>query len=128
MKLTQYTIIHGLLGLVVLVTIGLFYALLVPHGQSSLSPLTWTVFIAAALALGLVAFAPSLLRRWRGLAPPPPMSAADIKFSIVLVAVLCPIAFWAVWLGGAYGSMAMILVPLAFLFRFRSGSGSSHKR
>lgn len=118
MKPTQYTIIQVLLGLIVLVAIVLFYMLLAPHGLSGLSLLALAVFVAMALALVLAAFGPSLLRHWSGLSPPPPMSPADIRFSILVT--LGGIAI--VVIGSSFGMswMAMLGImfgPLCFIFR-----------
>ena len=117
MKPTQYTIIHVLLGLTVLLAIALLYMLLAPHSLSGLSPLALAVFLAAALALVLATFGPSLLRHRRS-APPPPMSPADIRFSILVA--LGGIAI--VVIGSSFGMswMAMLGImfgPLCFIFR-----------
>jgi hypothetical protein len=113
----QNTVIHLLLGAAVLPAIGLLYLLLAHHGQAGLSPSGWALFAALSLMLILAAFAPSLVRRLRGLPAPQPLSPSDVRFSIALVAVLCPLTFFAVWAFGPFGSFVIMLVPIAFIVR-----------
>jgi hypothetical protein len=119
MKLTQNTIIHVLLGAAVLTAIALLYLGLAHYGQMNLSPLGWTGFGTAALALVLGAFLPSLLRRWRGLPPPQPLSSSDIGFLVMVT-----IAAQALAVIGVFSEMwwlmtlGIMLAPLAIMLRF----------
>ena len=45
---------------------------------------------------------------------------ADTRFAVAVAAVLCPLTFFAVWEWGAFGSLLILLVPIAFIFRRRS--------
>jgi hypothetical protein len=111
----QSTVIYTLVGGAVLSAIALF-GLLVFH-QSGISPLQWGLFALYALVLMLAAFAPSVVRRWQGLPPPQPLSPADIRFSLAVTAILCPLAFFAVWEWGAFGTLVIMLAPIAFMLR-----------
>lgn len=118
MKLTQNAIIHVLLGAVVLLAIALFYRTLAHYGRTKLGPLEWAVFGGAALALVLATFGPSLVRRWRRLPPPQPLSRSDIGFCIMVTLVGC--AFTSA--GGLYGMswlivVGIMLVPFSFILR-----------
>jgi hypothetical protein len=119
MKPTQNTIIHALLGAAVLLAIALLYLLLVHNAQANnLSPVEWTVFGGAALALGLAAFVPSLLRRSRGLPAAPLLSRSDIGFCIMVALVGCVLAVVGVfsemwWLM----TLGIMLAPMSFMFR-----------
>lgn len=118
MRPAQNTIIHVLLGAIVLVAIVLNYLVLAPHGQSMLSPSGWLVFGGVALTLVLAMFLPSLVRRWRGLRPPQPLSPSDIRFCIMVAVVGCNLAVVGVvsemwWLM----ALGIMLAPLSFMFR-----------
>ncbi|MCK4283957.1 MAG: hypothetical protein KAX44_06540 [Candidatus Brocadiae bacterium] len=115
----QNTVIHILLGMAVLAAIPLLYLLLAPHGQTKLSPSQWAMFGGLALALVLAVFVSSLLRRLRGPVPPQLLSPADIRFCVLVTVVTCALVFFGVWACGPLGSLAMMLVPLSFTFRFR---------
>jgi hypothetical protein len=108
--------IHILLGAAVLLAFPLIYLVLLRPGQSTLSPSQWLLFGGATLALALTAFLPSIMRRLRG-SPPQAVVTSDLRFMFALVAVLCPLAFFAVWIFGAFGSLVIILVPIAFALR-----------
>jgi hypothetical protein len=115
-KMKQNTVIHILLGAAVLPAIASLYLLLARPGQPALSPSHWILFGGVAFTLVLAAFLPSVVRRLRGL-PPQPISAPDVRFSIALAAVVCPLAFFAVWTFGPFGSFVIMLVPIAFFLR-----------
>ena len=129
MKMKQNTVIHILLGVAILPAIACLYLILARPGRPMLSPSGWIWFGSAALALILAAFGPSLLRRMRGLPPPQPLSPSDIRFSMVLVVVLCPLTFFAVWTCGPFGSLAIMLAPIALILRAQRnpGAGSSFR-
>jgi hypothetical protein len=118
MRPTQNTVIHGLLGVTVLLAIVLLYLVLAHHGQPVLPPSRWILFGGVALALVLAAFLPSLVRRWRGLPPPQPLSPADIRLVIMVTLAGCALAFFGVffdvWWLMAFGIM---LPPLSFIWR-----------
>jgi hypothetical protein len=85
------------------------------------------LFAAFAFALTLAAFAPTVLRRVRGLPPPPPLSPSDIRFSIAVALAVSALAFFAVRTQGPFGSFVIMLVPIAFIFRFpRRGLRNTH--
>jgi hypothetical protein len=109
-------IIHLLLGAAVLLAFPLIYLALLRPGHATLSPSQWLLFASLAVALVLGAFLPSFVRRVRGL-PQHPVSSSDLRFTIALSLVLCPLAFFAVWMFGAYGSLVIMLAPIAFAFR-----------
>lgn len=124
MRLTQNTTIHLLLGAAVLPGIALLYLVLAHPGQAGLPPTARAVWGGVALALVLVAFGPSLVRRWRRLPPPQPLSASDIRFCLALTLIACALAFFGTFIGSALGvpwlgPMAILIAPLAFMFRFR---------
>ena len=118
MRPTQNTIIHGLLGAAVLLAVVLLYMVLAHDGQPNLSPSGWGLLGGAALTLALATFLPSLVRRWRGLPPPPPLSPSDISFGIMVSVVGCNLAvigvFSEMWWLMALG---IGLAPLSFMFR-----------
>ena len=118
MRPTQNTIIHGLLGAAVLLAVVLLYMVLAHDGQPNLSPSGWGLLGGAALTLALATFLPSLVRRWRGLPPPPPLSPSDISFAIMVTVVGCALAvigvFSEMWWLMALG---IWLAPLSFMFR-----------
>jgi hypothetical protein len=119
-------IIHILLGAAVLIALPLIYLGLLGPGQRTLSPSQWLLFGGVAFALVLGAFLPSIVRRVRGL-PPEPVSASDLRFVIALIVVLCPLAFFAVWTFGAFGSLVIMLAPIAFMIRYSRRSQPSNK-
>jgi hypothetical protein len=43
---------------------------------------------------------------------------AEIRFAIAVIAGLCPLAFFAVWEWGAFGTLVIMLVPIAFMLRY----------
>ncbi len=110
----QNTVLSILTGAVFLITLSLLYLLLAPLGRSIHSPVWWMAFGSIAVLLVVGVFAPMLARRLRGASAPTPLTSADIRFTIALIAVVCPLAFWA---RGAYGSLVILLVPIAFLIR-----------
>jgi hypothetical protein len=114
----QSTVIDILLGAAVLPAIALLYFSLAAPGQLGLSSGRWALFAAIALALIVAAFAPSAVRRLRGLSPPQPLSPSHIRFAIAVSAILVPLAFFAVWEFGPLGSLVIMLVPIAFMLRF----------
>ncbi len=116
MKPTQSTVIHILLGAVVLTTLVLFYMLLAPAGHQGLSPLTWAAFGGGAIVLCLAVFLPSWLRMRAGLPATAPMSRADIGFVIIVTVIGMVITT----MGGSMGAMGILFAPMAFLF-FRRG-------
>ena len=48
--------------------------------------------------------------------------SAENRFAIAVTSVLCPLAFFAVWEWGAYGTLVVMLVPIAFMLRYPRGS------
>ena len=42
---------------------------------------------------------------------------SDSRFATVLIVVLCPLVFFAVWMFSAYGTLVIMLVPIAFMIR-----------
>jgi hypothetical protein len=113
-------VIYFLLGAAVLVAFPLIYLGLLRSGQTMLSPSQWRLF--GGLALPVVVFAAILpiiihrVRRARGL-PPEHVSASDLRFTIALIAVLCPLTFFAVWIFPVFGSLVIMVVPFAFIIR-----------
>jgi hypothetical protein len=114
----QNTVIHLLLGVAILAAMALLYVLLSPADQSGLSPSQWVLFAAFAAALTLAAFAPSVLRRLRGLPPPQPLSPSDIRFSILVTAAGCAVAVFGVSSGMLWlMALGIVLPSLSFMFR-----------
>jgi hypothetical protein len=117
MRPTQNTVIHGLLGVTVLLAILLLYLVLARHGQPGLPPSRWILFGSIALALVLAAFLPSLVRWWRGL-PPQPLLPADISLAVMATLVGCALVlfgvFFEMWWLMAF---AIMLPPLFFICR-----------
>ena len=105
-------VIHILLGAAVLLAITLIYFVLLRPGQATLSHSQWLLFGGASLALVLVAFLPSIVRRIRGL-PPQPVPPSDLRFAIILVAVICSL----MPLLGEFGYLLIMVVPFAFIIR-----------
>jgi len=119
-------IIHIFLGAAVLAAVALLFFILAPNGKPTLSLLQWSLLGGLAVALGLGAFLPSLLRRQRGL-PQESSSPADLRFALAVAAVLCPLAFLAVWAFGPFGSFVIMLAPIAFISRSPRRSQPNHK-
>ena len=114
----QNTVIHIVLGVAVLPAIALLYLLLAHDGQSGLSPSRWLLFAAFSLFLIVAAFAPSLVRRLRGLPAPQPLSPSDIRVCILVTVVGCALAFYGVFSGMWWLMMlGIMLAPLSFMFR-----------
>ena len=110
----QNTVIHILLGAAVLTGIALLCLLLAPPDQSGLSPSQWVLFAAIALVLVLAAFAPSLVRRLRGMPQPQPLSASDISFCILVTVAGCALAFFGVFSGMWWMMfLGIVLAPLS---------------
>lgn len=84
------TAIHLLLGVAVLTAMGLLYLIVIHPGQPGLSPSRWALFAVLSLILILAAFAPILVRRWRGLPAPQPPTPSDVRFFIALIASSVP--------------------------------------
>ena len=102
---------------------------LLPRGQTMLSPSHWLVFGALALLVVLAAVSPIIVhrvRRARGL-PPEHVSASDLRFTLILIAVLCPLAFFAVTMFEAYGTLVIMLAPIACMIRFQRRSQPNPK-
>ena len=125
MKPRSNTIIPWLLVAAALTAVGLIYLLLAQRGQPNLSPGQWAVFAVAALALLLVAFAPSLVGRFRHQPPPLPLTPVDTRRLVAVALVGCVLAFV-----GAYKEMwwlmtlGIMLAPFSFLPRApRTGTG-----
>ena len=122
MKPTSPVKIHLTLGAAVLLAMALLYVLLVHDGQPRLSPRLslsgWAVFGAAALALVLMAWAPGLLRGWRGLSPPQTLSRSDTNFYIMVAVAGCALAVAGVF-SGMWWLMVLgiMLAPLSSMFR-----------
>ena len=112
----MHKVLHILLLAAVLLVFPLLYLLLLRTGHPILSPSQWLLFAGVALAVALAAFLPGMVGRSRGLSPQP-ISPSDIRFSIVVAIVLCPLAFFAVLAFGPFGSFVIMLVPIAFIVR-----------
>jgi hypothetical protein len=127
-NMKQNAAIHILLGVAVLSAIALLYVVLARHGQSWLSPSGWLCFAALSLFLIVAAFAPSLVRRWRGLPAPEPLSPSDIGVYILVTVMSCGLVFFAV-LSGMWWMMvlAFMLPPLSFMFRRPRAQRHDHK-
>lgn len=110
--------IHILLGVAVLLALPLIYLVLLRPGQPMFPPSQWLVFAGAALALLLAAFLPGVVRRVRGM-PPQAVSPSDLRFGLAVAAVLCPLAFLAVWVMGPFGAFIIVLAPVALIIRSR---------
>jgi hypothetical protein len=122
-------VIYVLLGTAVLLAFPLIYLGLHGRGQPPLSPSQWLLFGGLALPVVLVAILPIInhrVRRARGL-PPEHVSASDLRFTITLIAVLCPLAFFAVLTFGAFGSLVIMLAPIAFIIRSHRRGQPNHK-
>jgi len=44
-------------------------------------------------------------------------SASDLHFMLTLIAVLCPLTFLAVWMFPVFGSLVIMVVPIAYAIR-----------
>ncbi len=110
----QNTAIAILTGAAFLVAITLLYVLLAPVDRSMLSRMGWMAFGSIAMLLVVAVLAPLIARRLRGTSAPRPLTPADIRFTIAILAILCPLIFWA---GSAYGSLLIMLVPISFILR-----------
>jgi hypothetical protein len=122
-------VIYILLGAGVLLAFPLIYLGLLHPGQATLSPSQWLWFGGLALPVVLAAVLPMIIhrvRRARGL-PPEQVSASDLRFTIALIAVLCPLAFFAVLMFGAFGSLVIMLAPMAFIIRSHRRSQPNHQ-
>jgi hypothetical protein len=87
----------------------------------------WLLFGAVALAV-LAAVMPMIIhcvRRARGL--PPEQSASDLRFTMTLIATLCPLTFFAVWMSPTFGSLLIVVVPVAFMIRSQPGNQPNSK-
>ena len=107
----------------------LIYLGLHGRGQPPLSPSQWLLFGGLALPVVLAAILPIIVhrvRRARGL-PPQHVSASDLRFIIILSAVLCPLTFFAVTMFGAFGPLVIMLAPIAFIIRSRRRSHPNPK-
>ena len=114
-------VIYVLLGAAVLLAFPLLYLVLRPPGEPPLTASQWLLFGGLALPVVFSALIPIVsirVRRARGL-PPEQLSAADFRFFISLIAVLCPLAFFAAWMFGAFGSLVIMLAPIACINRFQ---------
>jgi len=112
-------VIYGLLGAAVMPAFPLIYLVLAPRGHAPLSAAQWLLFGGLALPVVCAATLPIIIqrvRRARGL-PPEHGSASDVRFAITLMAVLCPLTFFAVLAFGAFGSLLIMAVPFAFMIR-----------
>jgi hypothetical protein len=112
-------VIYGFLGAAVLLAFALLYLVLLRSSQAVLSPSRWLLFVGCALpvvAAAILPFVVHRVRRARGL-PPEHVSASDLRFTLILSAVLCPLTFFAVTMFGAFGTLAIMLAPIAFIIR-----------
>jgi len=112
-------VIYILLGAGVLLAFPLLYLILFPPGQTTPSPSRWLLFGGLALPVALAGILPIIIhrvRRARGL-PPEHVSASDLRFTLILMAVLCPLVCFAEFTFGAYGSLLMMVIPAAFAIR-----------
>lgn len=116
MKPTQNTIIRVLPAVAFLTVIALRYLRLPPHGPPDLLSSEWAVF-GAALAFVLVAVGRRLLRRWRRLPSPQPLSRNEIGFCVIVTLVGCMISSVGVslgtpWLTGLGGMFVVVSIAL----------------
>ena len=122
-------VIYMLLGAAVMLAFPLIYLGLLRSGQATLSPSQWLLFGGLALAVVLAAILPIIIyrvRQARGL-PPEHVSASDLRFTIALIAVLCPLTFFAVWMFPVFGSLVIMLAPIAFIIRSHRRGQPNHK-
>ena len=113
-------VIYILIGAAVLLAFPLIYLVVMfPRVQTMPSPSQWLLFGALALPVAVV---PLLLviihrvRRARGLSPEH-ISASDLRFMLLTIAVLCPLAVFAAMMFGAFGSLVIMLAPIACIIR-----------
>lgn len=117
MKLTQNKVIHLLLGVFVLTTIGLLYMLLLPHGLQTLAPSMWAIFGMGSFALILAAFLPSIIRYRRGLPAPKPMNRREMGIYICITLIGCILSFYGVFSGMWWMmTLGIMFAPLYFIF------------
>ena len=112
-------VIYIFLGAAALLAVPLIYLLLHGRGQPPLSPSRWLFFGSVAFPMALAAILPTIflgVRRARGL-PPQHLSASDLRFTIILISVLCPLTFFAVSMFPAFGFLIIIVAPFAFIIR-----------
>src|ERR1041385_10307 len=102
-----------LVGALITIGVALGFSGLATPTQSSLSILQWSLL--AALLLLLAIGLPIMRRSIRASQSTP--SLTDLKFALIVAVVLCPAPFFAVWTFGAFGSLVICLVPVAFIFR-----------
>ena len=126
----NYTkVFYILVGAAVLLAFPLIYLVLLPPGQATLPPSRWLLFGGLALAVVLAAIMPIIIyrvRQTRGL-PPEHVSASDLRFTIALMTVLCPLTFFAVWMFPVFGSLVIMVVPVAFAIRAQRRRQPHHK-
>jgi len=84
-----------------------------------LPPSGWILFGGIALVLVSAVFLPSLVRRWRGLPRPQPLSYVDIRLAIMITLAGCALAVFGVfsemwWLM----AFAILFAPLSFTGRY----------
>jgi len=121
-------VIYILLGAGVLLAFPLIYLVLFPPGQTTPSPSQWLWFAGLALPVALTGILPVIIhrvRRARGL--PHQVSASDLRFTLILIAVLCPLVCVAEFTFGAYGSLLMMVIPAAFAIRAQRRGQPNHK-
>jgi hypothetical protein len=120
---------YVLLGAAALLAFSLLYLVLLRSGHAMLSPSQWLLFGGLALPVVLAAIIPIVIRRVRRSRdlPREHISASDLRFTIALIAVLCPLTFFAVWMFPVYGSLLIMLVPIAFIIRGSRRSQPNHK-
>ena len=122
-------VIYIIIGAAALLALPLIYLVLSPLGQTTLSPSQWLVFGGLALPVVLAALIPMIVhrvRQARGL-PPEHVSAADLRFMIIVIAILCPLAAFAAMTFGAFGALVMMLAPVATIIRSQRGSQPNPK-
>ena len=80
-------------------------------------PLQGLLFGAVALVV-LAALMPIIIDRVRrARALPPAQSAAELRFTITLIAIVCPLTFVLGFFFPMFGSLAILLVPVAYAIR-----------
>ena len=112
-------VIYVILGVACLVGFALIYVLLIDRGQQTLLPSQWRIFAAFGLPVFLASVLPIVIYRVRRTpgSPPEGQSDSDLRFMLTLIAVLGPLTFLAVWMIPVFGSLVIMVVPIAYAIR-----------
>ena len=103
-------------GLLAIVTFTV-YVCSTAVGRIVIVPWGWVFIGCVSVVLFLVAFGPTLIRRYRGMPRVDPMSTADIRFTLLLIAVLVPLTILLIPLSTVYSAGIIMSVPFAFQAR-----------